>query len=221
MSIADTRLSEFLPYVIPHCPACPDPVAEFLLRQAAIEFCERTRCWRYVTSVEITAATVDLPALANTEVDEIEEATHNGVRLSPTTYLESLPVGLYGAQADAAPKWITQVGPGSMIVSPFLAGTLRLSLILKPQSGVAMGFDPDDPLRDAKNVVPAFILSHHAATIAAGALARILMLPGQPFTEPGMAAVKRAEFDAATNSLAAKFQKGQQRAPLRTTARWM
>ena len=221
MTIPTTRLSEFLPYVTPHCPACPDPVAEFLLRQAAIEFCERTKCWRYVTSVTISAADSVLVAPSYSEIHEIEKATHDGLDLTPVAYIDSTPAGLYGAQEENVPRYITQMNAGSVTVAPYKAGTLRLSLILKPQSGVEMGFDPDDPLRDAKNVVPPFLLQHHAATIAAGALARILMLPEQPFTNPPMAAMKRAEFDAAADSLASRFQKGQQQAPLRTVARWM
>lgn len=221
MSFPDTPLSSFLPYIVPHVPACPDPVIEFLLRQSAIDFCERTRAWRYTTSVTITNESPILVAPAYSEIHEIETATHDAMPLTPAVYIDTTPTALYGTQPSNTPKFITQINSGSVIVAPYSPGTLRLSVFLKPQTGVEMGGDAADPLADAKNVVPAFLFQHHAQTLAAGALARILLLPEQPFTEPGLAAIKRAEFDAAVDAIAARLQKGQQRAPLRTKPRWM
>lgn len=42
MSVA---LSAFLPFVLPHANGCPNMIAQFYVRQAAIEFCRRTLCW--------------------------------------------------------------------------------------------------------------------------------------------------------------------------------
>ena len=47
------QLTKFLPMVLPHVPECPHGVATFNLRLAAIEFCERTLCWRHLAKVTI------------------------------------------------------------------------------------------------------------------------------------------------------------------------
>ena len=46
------QLSQFLHMVLPYAPGLPVMTAEHELRLAAIEFCERTRCWRHMIEVE-------------------------------------------------------------------------------------------------------------------------------------------------------------------------
>ena len=36
-------IDDFLPLILPRAPGCPEPIAFDAIRQAAIEFCERTR----------------------------------------------------------------------------------------------------------------------------------------------------------------------------------
>lgn len=221
MSAPTQDIRDFLRYIIPHASACPDPVAEFLLRQAAIEFCERTKCWRQEATIAVDEQEEVPAAHTWAQIHQIERATFDGRDLTPVPYIDAHLPGLYGAQAENVPRYITQVNPGSVVIAPYKAGTLRLSMILKPQEGVSLGGTLGDPLKDAKNVVPPFLFDHHASAIADGALARILMLPEQPFTDPGKAALCQARFDAAIGEAASRFQRGQQNAPLRTRARWM
>ena len=222
MAYANTPLSDFLPYVLPHVPGCPEPVAEFQLRLAAIEFCERTRCWRHTVQVEVSQNNRTASAPAFSTIHEFEAATFNGSPLIPTSWTESEPTELTGQDAPTGmPKFITQISPGLVSIMPLRAGTLRLSLFLKPSNGNAFGIDPADPFRDANNVVPAFMLAQHADALAQGALSRLHELPNEAFTNPQKADLCRMRFNRACDTAHAASLKGQQRAPLRTKTHWM
>lgn len=221
MSAPNTPLSAFLPYVLPYVATCPDPVAEFQLRMAAIEFCERTRCWRHIISVAVAANNQTIAAPTYSTIHEIEEATFNGKPLNPTQYTATDPNELTGLTATGDPVNITQIESGVVALYPFKTGTLRLSAFLKPMHGSAFGLNPLDPLSDAYNVVPEFLLRQHAETIARGALARIYGLPNEQFSNPNNALFYAKMFDEACGRNFASNLKGQQRAPIRTKAQWM
>lgn len=221
MASPTTPLASFLPYVLPEAAACPSPTAEFQLRLAAIEFCERTRCWRHLTSVAVSAENSTLAAPALTTIHEFEEATFDGKLLVPTQYTAIEAEALKGELREGQPTHITQTEPGKVTIYPYAAGTLRLSMFLKPQHGTLFGFDPVNPLRDALNVVPPFMLEQHAAALAHGALARILILPRQTWTDPERAAFHRTMFDRAIGACSTSNMRGQQRAPVRTVAQWI
>lgn len=221
MATPDTPLSLFLPYVLPHAMKVPEPVAEFNLRLAAIEFCERTRCWRHAVSVAVSSNNQTLVAPAFTTIHQFEEATHDGRLLIPTQYTSLPPEVLSGELATGLPTWISQTEPGQVTIHPYLEGTLRLTVFLKPRHGTQFGADATNPLRDALNIVPAFMLSQHAEALACGALARILAIPGKPWSDPQRAMYHKAEFDKACDGSFSSNMTGQQRAPLRTKGQYM
>lgn len=213
--------SDFLHLVIPHCSSCPDPIANHMIRRAAITFCEITKSWRHTGSQVIASNNVTLVAPTHTQIHTIEEATLNGQPLTPVTFLDSEPEQLTGTAITGRATEISQVEPGAVQINPFQTGTLRFSLTLKPMSDRLLGTFPNDPLRDARDTLPAFIFNDHAKTIACGALSMILMLPGQPFSDPQMGMLKKEEFLQACNAAHASARPGQQRAPRRTTTHWL
>ena len=48
-----SSLDSFLPYVRPWAPGVPDPTAYKAIRQAAVEFCERTRLWKFEDDFDV------------------------------------------------------------------------------------------------------------------------------------------------------------------------
>lgn len=221
MASPNTPLSAFLPYVLPKAPHCAEPYAEFQLRMAAIDFCERTRCWRHMLTVTVSSTNRTLVAPANTTIHEFEEVRHNGLLLTPTQYTDAEPPELTGVTRAGAPQYVSQAEPGVVSIFPYQAGTLKLSVFLKPRHGQAYGADPLDPLRDAFNVVPEFMLAQHAETLAAGALARILSTPNEPFTDPAAASAYAMLFDQRASSHFSRNIRGQERAPIRTKPQWL
>lgn len=220
-ALPTVRLSEFLHLVLPQAKHCPEPFALLQLRLAAIEFCERTRCWRYVVTKELTVNSSVLLSPITATIHEFEEATLNGLPLEPTQFSDIPADEITGEVALGQAKWITQSAPGEVSIYPFETGTLRVSCFLKPRHGQVFGTDSEDPMFDAYNVVPDFMLAQHATAIADGALRRILMTPDEPFTDPQRAVVHAAEFDGACRAHFSSNMRGQQRAPVRVKPRWM
>lgn len=216
-----TRLSELLPLILPHAKHCPEPFALLQARLAAIEFCEKTRCWRHVLTREMTTNHSVVVAPMTATIFEFEDATFDGSPLTPIQYTEADPDDLLEIANDGEPKWISQIAPGEVAVFPFKAGTLRASVFLKPRHGQLFGTDPLDPLHDSFNVIPDFLFVQHAADLADGALARILFTPDEPFTDPQRAAVHHAAFKKACSNKSGAHVRGQQRAPVRTKPRWI
>jgi hypothetical protein len=220
-ALPTTRLSSLLPLVLPFAKHCPEPFALLQARLAAIEFCEKTRCWRHVATVEMVANHTAFVAPTHSTIFEFEDATFDGNPLAAIQYTEATPDELAEIAGSGRPKWLTQISPGEVAVYPFEPGTLRLSMFLKPRHGQLFSTDPDDPLHDAYNVIPDFLFQQHANALADGALARILMCEGEPFFNPQKAAVHDARFGEACGRRSSSHVRSQQRAPIRTKPRWL
>ena len=214
MALTFTRISALLPFMRGYAPMCPDPILELAARAAAVEFCERTRCWRHVTTITITeAGGVDIvPSVAS--IHEIERAEANDVALIPTQHSE-----IQGEHEIAQPRWITQTNPQSVTVHPWPGEPVEvsLSLFLKPRFDIEVGLDPQNPLHDRFNVLPAWIVTQHGERIADGGLSRVLTQPQTRWFDPQLAAVHAARFEQAMSSHFRTNMRGQQRARVRTS----
>jgi hypothetical protein len=221
MMLPTIPCSDFLHLVVPQCPSCPDPIINHMIRRAAITFCEITKAWRYTGSQVMDTFTETLIAPEHTEIHTIEQAQLGDYELTPVSFFASDPPQITGVFPTGRPTEITQVSPGSVQINPFQTGTLRFSLTLKPMSDRVLGTFPDDPLRDARDTLPAFMLSQHADTLACGALAMILMMSGEPFSDPNKGMLYRQDFLSRCNAAHALSRPGQQRAPRRTKTNWI
>ena len=214
-------ISDLLPYILPHAPTVPTPFAEFQARLAAIEFCERTRCWRQIINTVVDATGRACITAHTATIHEFEEATLDGVSLTPTQFTEAEPGQLTGVSQEGQAKYITQITPGEVLVYPIQSGDLRVSCFLKPRHGQSMGTDAENPLNDEYNVIPDFMVKQYAAALADGALARIMSTPKQDFTDLSLSVFHRGEFEKACNGHFGANMRGQQRAPKRVKARWL
>ena len=205
-------LDAFIPNIRMYAPGVSDPAAYFAIRQAAIEFCERTRFWRYEDEFAITSTDIDgLTAPSGSVIYDIDAVWFNGRKLTPKTtgQLDVLePTWRSGATAQTStPKYVTQTEPNTIQIVPFQTGQLKFALFLKPS-------------QDATEV-PDFLVDQHRETIAHGALARILLIPNQSFTNPEMAAAFGMAFQQKIDGKSAIGITGQQRAPIRTKASFL
>lgn len=198
------NLADFFPRVMPFAPGCSAPIAEQYIRDAAIEFCMRTRAWRDTDEFVITAATeeiVTVPPYA--ALHEIERMWLDGRELTPVTW----PTAWEGEDGTGTPRYVTQVGIDGVRVSPAGEGALKVSMFLKPA--------------ESADLVPDFLLDQYAQVIADGALSRILVMPGKTYTNPDMAALFGGSFQQQTSRLFNLSRRGQQRAPVRTRPRFL
>jgi len=198
-------LDEFLQHINLYAPGCAAPTAYFGIRQAAIEFCERTRMWRFEDYFEVQGTESEaMFAPAASVIHDIEAAWFDDQKLTPKTvdWLDKNCNGWRDGSLTGQPQYITQTEPNTLRIVPAAAGTVKVSLILKPAQ------DADE--------VPDFLVDQYRMVIGNGALSYILVIPNQSFTNMDMANGFGATFQGKLTSLSTKGSTGQQRARART-----
>ncbi|MGX0136349.1 phage adaptor protein [Cupriavidus metallidurans] len=205
-----TDLEAFLPKVLPLCPGCPEPVAFEHIRNAAIEFCEETKLWRFDDAFELGDEPNLVCAPQGSVIHQLERVDFNGRKLDPASigWLDDYSPDWRSDtnMLTGEPKYFTQIEPDTIRVVPYKAGTVKVWLRLKPS--------------EEADQLPDFIASQHRNLIGWGAVAGILMLPNQTFTDPNRATYYQAKFDQALGRKSKLQSTGQQRAPIRTKAQF-
>lgn len=200
-------LYELAPHVMPWAPTCPEPLMIQYLREAAIEFCRRTRSWRSEEIYKLTSADqdVNLVTCCDSIIHEIERVRYREdshcVWQQPLTAISYEEADDWQG-GDAVPMHFTQRLPNTLRVCPFSVGEIRVTLFLKPDQQA--------------QTIPDYIAEQYPQVIAAGALAKILMLPGYDFAEPTQAMMYQTMFNEACDRHFRDNLRGQQRAPIRT-----
>lgn len=197
-------VDDFLPAVLPYVSTCPETTAVAHILDAARLFCQDTRCWREVNRFRVSRSDIDVICVPpHAELHEIEVAQFNGRELvrAPYSPMASLPES---DEAAGEPEAIFEVQPNAVRLSPPGEGDLALSLFLMP----ALNAD----------VVPEVLVSRYRREIAGGAIATILLLPNQSFTNPALAGEFERRFTAARDKNFNRNIRGQQRAPARARA---
>lgn len=203
------ELDVFLPKIMPYVPGCPEPTAFAGIIKASQEFCERTRLWRDEDVFTLTPTSCNVVcAPEGSDLFEIENASLDGNRLDPISLSDlDLKYPRWREMDTGQGQWITQIEHGSVVIVPKCRGTLRLSTFLRPS--------------DEADQLPDFLSKLYRQCIADGALAEILMLPAQSFTDPTRAQFYSMRFEAKLSELTNRTIKGQQRAPTRVRAQFM
>lgn len=193
-------IEDLLTHVLPYAPGCAEPTAVQHLREAVIRFCERTRCWRFIDTFLTTGEHHEILAVPSDAVlFEIEWAKFNNRELEAVSPQAAT---WHNQEGYTEPRYITQVNPNCVSLEPHAVGELVISMFLKPAPTALE--------------IPAFMICDFGRALADGALATLLLLPNQPFTNPQMAAVFEGKFQASMDRNFANNMRGQQRAAKRT-----
>lgn len=214
------HLNDLMPLARPYAGRCPDFLIAQAARMAAVEFCERTRCWRHLMDFDASAPVTNGLIPLEAVIWEIEAASAGGVPLAPVQHTQ---VATDTAETGS-PRYISQVNPWGVLVHPFPATgpvNVKMTAFLKPRSDIVVGLDDANPILDGLNVVPEWMMQQHAERLVDGALSRVLMMEGESWFSPQRAAVYRAAFDSALNRNFAANMRGQQRAPIRMPTSYM
>ena len=192
-----------LPRVTTRAAKVAEPAAIDAIREAVIELCERARVWPFQVDLTLTTAEADdIPVPAGAVLHEIETVRFDGRRLTPRTIYD-LEDRFSASNTPGAPAYYAQHLEGTIIVKPPAPGeVIRIKGFLKP----------DITATEA----PDYVLREHRELIADGALARLLLIPGQAWTSMELGAYHQARWQQQLDHILAKFLQGQQRAPLRT-----
>lgn len=199
----------FYPRLMQYAPGCAEPAMEDAIRLAVIDFCENTRLWRYSVDVATAAfGPIAITTPTDSVIFDIEMSRVDGQRLEPATtfYLDDQFDDWRDSTCTGQPQYVTQLSEDEISIVPWQACTISLRVRLKPSI-------------DAETI-PDFIALKYQSTIQSGALSRLLMLPGQPFTNPDLAMSFAAQFQRDLDKFSSQQTTGQQRAPARTKARF-
>lgn len=181
-------LSSWYPYVLPQVPGASDLIVDQCLRQAAIDFCNRSDLIQRVIAADVTAATQDYTITAPAEMifTRLLGVSWQGNALAPVSPdLVTSAVALRGANVGTAlvergdPQMYFQKLPNDSGFSlyPIPDRTITLGLTVKA------AFAPTNAALTLEDV----LFNDWVETIAAGALMRLTAMPGQPFTSPAAA----------------------------------
>ena len=201
-----TPWNAFYDLLSPQVPGCPQTTQVVALRQAAIEFCEQSLAWKYehpdIDVVPGTAKYLFEPP-GGAFVHAIAYADFNGSQLE-TRKMER-DIGMWAVRNNiGTPEYILG-GPLSLTLAPTpdVAGTLKIEAILKP-TPVADGVDD-------------IIYEEYREAVVHGALAKLMLSPKKPYTDPVLASHHMQLFQIQTACAGMREAKNHNRAPLETT----
>jgi hypothetical protein len=197
--------SDFYDLVVPDLPGCPFLMIDNALRQAAIAFCEQSLAWSYqhpdVSVVAATAVYAFVPP--------------SGAVVHAITYAEFADTAIEckaGESGITIDDWRNQTGTptyvlggatsATLVPTPDVAGTLAMTVALKP-SPTATGID------DA-------MFNEYRDAIIHGALARLMLSPKKPYSNPSLATYHQQQFTILTGQAGMRQARNYTRAPLQS-----
>jgi hypothetical protein len=164
----------FLSRLMPHVPACPEPLAEQALLDTAISFCEHSNVIREDLDLFYT-----IPSIANYELD-LPNSNYQVARVLNVTVDGELLHGIHEEQASGMQDMTAQ--PRSYYTRR-LGSTFELYLYPTPDKrAIVIAHVALQPTRDATALADD-LYNVWCEPLLDGALARITKVPGQAFTD--------------------------------------
>lgn len=208
--MSTTPYSAFLPEVMQYCPDVADFVAENAIKQACIEFCERTRYWQVdldPQSLISGIASYEVDAPTGTKFVDVTEAWFNDVLLIPKSTEELTRIYRYTdwRSIEGSPQYITRIIPTELIVVPMPSETTANSL--KVRASLA-------PTRDSKGV-DSSLYEEFLEYISYGARARLYGTPKQPYYDKAAAMEYEKRFRTAISEVRTRVNRGLGRSAVR------
>lgn len=203
----------FFPNILPEVPGVAEMVAENAVRNAVIEFCEKSlilqRDHDPITVVQ-NIVDYDLEPPTGYIVVKVMKAWLENAELTPL-----------------APDFVREAAVYNRLFSSYEANTDRPRAFLqKDERTVSLWGVPDKNYRSgltmrvalkptrAATTVEDVILEDYAETIASGALYRLMMSAGKPYTNTELAAVHKGLFQQGINVARQRATHGQVRSTL-------
>ena len=184
---------------------CPIPIASQGILWAAIEFCERTKCWMNTQTKTVNAGAQHIALTPDDDglIMAIDEVTWDGGLLSAVTRQDADQILV--KEPSGTPYAYYRPNPETLSLAPAAAsqGTLSVTMYLAP-------------LRTA-TTLPRMLYDLYWDAIEPGALWRLMKVPNRPWSDPNQAVFHKQEFERLTGSYSARAGKDGTGLPLRTT----
>jgi hypothetical protein len=202
---------QFYPEVMPYFPGMPEPLLLNAIRNACIEFCEKSDWLFYTPMMQDLQAgedeydlTLDLPP--QTVISRVQSCWCNQQPVAPKSEEDLRAIyGLDWRNMQGNPCYITQYVPEILIIIPtptiFVPQGLGVTLVIRP-SVPSTTVDPS-------------LLNHWHEVIAAGARGRLYATPGQAYENPKLAAQYMELFEAGVMRAQIQRRMGLTRAIMR------
>lgn len=195
-----TAFTDWVPFVQGELPNCPRALMIDAIRQSVIDFCQRTQFWRYRMDSMTTQANVaqyELDTPANCTMVSVRALSFDGRSLTERN-IDDLD--------NDSPQWRARAGrpdhyvfldPNTIILSAIPADSglvMDATVTLKPTQDSAWC---DDSL-----------FAEYRDAIAAGAMARLMLTAGKPWSDPQLAQLKQQSFITSTESASDRALRG-------------
>lgn len=198
-------LDDLLPHVLPHVKQCPSEMARFHMREAAIEFCERSLVWQEYQTPVLTVALQKIysyaPA-AGQRVVKLISGKLNGISISVLDPVTGRRLSDHGDTAA-----FLQGRMDAFELHPAQAADLPIVTFAAVCPTRAVTLLPDN-------------FERYTAQIARGACARIMLIAGQPFSAPVRGKDLEQQFENDIGNARMDALRGFARSAPRTVASW-
>jgi len=182
---------------------CPYPIAEQGIRWAAIEFCERTKCYSNIQTKTVGSGiqSIILSPSDDALITDLIEVEWNGKEITPITQKEADQLRLRASVG--VPEGYYRPNPESIVLvpAPEASGTLKIYMSLTPTR--------------TANSIPRFLYDLNWEAIEHGAKARLMSLANRPWSDPQMAGYHKQQFEMLIGSYSIRADKDGTRLPLR------
>lgn len=204
-------IDDMLPFVMPHVPSAPSVIVLRAIRDVVRDLCLNAALWREYDEFPVTTPESEgVCTIPDAAIVKIEKASLDGLQLMPVTISwldDQVPRWDIDLEDNGNARWITQVKPNSVTIVPKATGTLKVRLVLQPSITAEQ--------------IPSFILTDHSERVGTAAAGRVMLTPNVEYANPQLAAAYQQQFNSYIARMDREVSKGQQRAPLRTKARFI
>lgn len=201
-------LEDLMPLILPHAIQCTEGLAIERLRDALVRACERARLWVVEDEFKSSCDTENIViAPKEARIYQLDQVYADRAKLDPVSRQQAFADRARYTESGT-PKYYALADDRSLSIYPAEPGMcIRVRAYMIPDQSA---------MRAPKDVI-----DRHREMLANGALARILAVPAQPFTNFEAANYRDMLFERRLDEISREFVTGAQRAPLRTRARFM
>lgn len=201
---------DFYPWITAEVLGCPEPVMDLAIKSTIIDFAEKSLILQQDHDPITTIANIqdyDLEPPTDHLVTKVMKVWYKGQELDGESPDEVKTPSVYNQNSGflvnrGDPRFYIQKDPRSISLYPIPQETARLALTMR----VAL-----KPTRSAQTFDDLF-LEDYAETIAHGALTRILLSPGKPYSNEKQAVAHNGLYIAGLNVARTRAQNGHVRA---------
>lgn len=196
----------FLDYVLPHVPGCTPEMALLEIKNTIIDFCEKSLILQQdhdpVTATK-DVIDYDLEPPTGYLVVKIMNAWYKGQKLDPMSPDQIETPSVYNQQSGylvnkGDPRFYLQKDARTFSLYPIPGETVPLSVTMR------IALKPTRTLASIEDV----IFDDYAEIIGHGAVSRLALSPGKPYTNRQLAADRQSLYIAGLNVARDRAQKG-------------